>query len=255
MSNHLTTAALVTLAALLVAPSAFALDVFVNGTKVTGGIRGIALEQVNVKFDDQGNVHIDAPGYNIQVVDPGSGAPAGAPAAGAAVAGAVAGAAAGMARTPSVPPAVPSAARSGDQDDLPPPGSMNRPPAGGAPVAPVAAPPVEKYWLIITNKLPGQYKVLVQVNGKQVADIPAVSPQYIQDLTEMVTPGNNAVQLTYLPVPGAPPAAAGMDAIEVMIGRGITGADGTLTIKRVLGTHKHKSGSPSADASTLNFSR
>ena len=41
-------------------------DVYFNGAKVTKGIRSADFEKVNLKFDEHGNVHIDAPGYEIQ---------------------------------------------------------------------------------------------------------------------------------------------------------------------------------------------
>lgn len=113
-------------------------------------------------------------------------------------------------------------------------------------------PAGEQVWVVVNNKMPGHYKMLIQVNGTQVADIPAVSPQFISNVSDRLRPGVNTVQITYLPMPTAPMAPVA-DAVEVMIGRGATGADGTLTIGRVLGTHKQRSGNPSADAATLTF--
>ncbi len=231
MSIHLLAAALLSL---LFALPAQAVEVFVNGVKVTGGIRDTGFDNVNVKFDAQGNVHVDAPGYKIQV------APQPAPI------------------TPTAPPAAapPAAA---------PPAAV--PPAVRPPVAPpVVAPPVstgrtappvarpqgERTWLVVNTKMTGHFKLLVQANGVQVAEIPAASPQYIADITDKLRPGQNQVQITYLPSPNAP-AVPATEAVSVMVGRGTTGADGTLTIGRVLGTHKKETGNPSADAATIQF--
>ncbi len=51
---------------LLLTSPAWGYEVYINKVKVTGAIRDMTLEKVNVKFDAQGNLHIDAPGYEIQ---------------------------------------------------------------------------------------------------------------------------------------------------------------------------------------------
>ncbi|MCA9538145.1 MAG: hypothetical protein KC620_04620, partial [Myxococcales bacterium] len=120
-----------------------------------------------------------------------------------------------------------------------------------APVpTPVAAGP--RYWLVLTNQAPGHYKMLLTCNGAPVAEVPASSPQYIADLTDKVRPGQNNVQITYLPVPSAPPGPM-VDAVKVMVGYGRNAADGTLTIENVLGSHEQKTGRASAEAATITF--
>lgn len=58
--------ALVTLLALLVCGGyARAVEVQVNGVQVTGSLRDVTLEKVNVRFDEKGNVVIDAPMYAV----------------------------------------------------------------------------------------------------------------------------------------------------------------------------------------------
>jgi hypothetical protein len=55
--------------ALWVIPSLFAGSVYING--VRADVPPITtLEGVNVRFDEQGNVWVDAPGYRVQVVSP-----------------------------------------------------------------------------------------------------------------------------------------------------------------------------------------
>jgi len=63
-------AALVAIALQTVAGSALGAEVYINGVKVTGAIKNTELPKVQVRFDAQGNVHIAAPGYKIEVVDP-----------------------------------------------------------------------------------------------------------------------------------------------------------------------------------------
>jgi len=58
--------ALVTFLTLLVwGDHAEAVEVQVNGVKVTGSLRDVTLEKVSVRFDAQGNVVIDAPQYSV----------------------------------------------------------------------------------------------------------------------------------------------------------------------------------------------
>lgn len=219
MSIRLLAAALVSL---LFALPAGAVEVFVNGVKVTGGIRGTGFDNVNVRFDDQGNVLIEAPGYKIQVADQPTPV------------------------TPTAPPVVT------------PPAYVPAPVAPPASTARTAAPVVraqgERTWLVVNTTMTGHFKLLVQANGVQVAEVPATSPQYIADITDKLRPGANQVQITYLPSPNAP-AVPPTEAVSVMVGRGTTGADGTLTIGRVLGTHKKETGNPSADAATIQFNQ
>lgn len=57
--------------ALLIAPAAFAGSVFLNGVNIDG-VNGQSFEKVNVRIDERGDVHIDAPGYTATVITPGS---------------------------------------------------------------------------------------------------------------------------------------------------------------------------------------
>lgn len=58
------------LAIALVAVSAPAADVYVNGTNVEG-LTGQTFEKVNVRIDEKGDVYIDAPGYTVKRVTVG----------------------------------------------------------------------------------------------------------------------------------------------------------------------------------------
>ena len=51
--------------------TAFGADTIINGTVVDPrAVADVRLERVTVWFDAVGNVHIDAPGYNVEVVEP-----------------------------------------------------------------------------------------------------------------------------------------------------------------------------------------
>lgn len=60
----------------------WASDTILNGTPVDPrSLAGVTLERATVRFDAQGNIRIDAPGYKVQVVAPGTRAPVPSPGA------------------------------------------------------------------------------------------------------------------------------------------------------------------------------
>lgn len=166
---------------------AHAVDVYLNNTKVTGSVKSLAMPKVDVRFDDQGNVWVDAPGYKVEVA------------------------------TPPAPPA--------------PPGH---------------------YYLVVNVAVTGQYALEIAANGKPAASIPARSPEYLVDLTDKVQGGANTILVTFLPQADAPPVAE-TNAVDILVGRGEQGADGTLTVTKVLGTLKHKTGGHFAEAVPVQF--
>lgn len=60
----------VTLTLTLFASVALATDVYVNGTNIEG-LTNHAFQKVNVRIDEKGDVHIDAPGYQVKRVTVG----------------------------------------------------------------------------------------------------------------------------------------------------------------------------------------
>jgi len=76
MRTHFLRRFVVAAALLLVALplAASARSVYLNKVKIDGveGLKNMTFEKVNVRIDDKGDVHIDAPGYQIEVVEPGS---------------------------------------------------------------------------------------------------------------------------------------------------------------------------------------
>lgn len=218
-------------AVLFAATAANAVEVYVNGVKVSGALRGQVLDVTQVRFAENGDVYVDAPGYKIEL-DEGATAPgaAGAGLAAGAVAGAATGvaAAAGAAAGAAAPSAAPASA------------------------AEPATPPPAGFWLIVNNSKPGHYKVQVVANGKPVVDVPAERPQFVTDLSSHLKAGDNAIAINFMPAPGAP-AVAETQAVSVMVGQGKNGADGTLTIEQVLGSIKHPTGRLSAEQQVIRF--
>lgn len=164
-----------------------AAEVYLNNTKVTGSIRNLAMPKVDVRFDDAGNVYIDAPGYKVEVAP-----------------------------------------------------------------APTNPPPPGHYYLVVNVRAPGHYNIEVAANGKPVATIPAKSTEYFAELTDKLQVGPNGVLVTFLPTPEAPPVAE-MEAVDLMVVKGEQAADRTLTVTRVLGTLKRKTGQRIAEAIPITF--
>lgn len=166
---------------------ASAVDVYLNQVKVTGSVKQLTMPKVDVRFDEAGNVYIDAPGYKVEV------------------------------NTPPPPP-----------------------------------PPAGRYYLVVNVPAPGHYTIQVSANGKSVAQIPAKSPNYFVEIGPHLQAGPNGMLFTFLPTPDAPPVPE-MEAVDVLVGRGEQAPDGTLTITRVLGTLKRKTGARLAEAVPLQF--
>ncbi len=175
----------------LTASAAGAIEVYVNGVKLTGTLKNQTFKGTEVQFDANGDIRITAPGYKIELEAPGA--------------------------------------------------QQTQAPKSG-----------KQVWLVVNVAAPGHYKTAVQVNGKAVAEIPAASSQFIKEITDGTQTGANGMLFTFYPQPDAP-SGAPVDAVEILVGEGEKAADGTLTISRVLGTVKRKSGSPSAEAVPVHF--
>jgi len=117
-------------------------------------------------------------------------------------------------------------------------------PAQGAPMA------AGRYWFFLDAKQVNQYRVSLLVNGKPAADVPATSNQWVADLGPFLQPGTNQLQVTFLPQPGARGTG---EAISILVGEGVKGADGTLTISKVLQSLKVDAGKQSAEAWPMSF--
>jgi hypothetical protein len=162
--------------------AALAGHVYVNGVNVDS-LRDITFSDVTVKIDAEGNLHIDAPGYTIEVVDP-----AGAPAAPAAPA-----------------PAAP----------VPAPVSTTPAPAPApVPPAPAAGVPAGRWWLITEDNGSIGHTVHVFVNGVKVTVLQSEAEPFILDIGAWLRPGPNTVEIK------SNSANAGGGAMYVYVGEG-----------------------------------
>jgi hypothetical protein len=211
-------ATLVVAGLLLAGATARAGEVYVNGVRIYQ-LSNVRLEGCTVTFDAQGNVRVDAPGYEIRVQgQPGAPQPPATPA-----------------RAPAPPPGGPTV-------PAPPPGGPTVPapavvaPPPGLPLdggrsgvtAPAAAPASQvsnRYlattWARGAGPLPFQFDL--QVNGTPIKRFRASDVGLAIDLTPFLRPGENTVRILteYQPGTAAPTWGAG-DAfgLKVQVGRG-----------------------------------
>ena len=176
----------------LLTSAALASAVYVNGVRADV-LPEVVLERCTVRLDGQGNVFIDAPGYKVNITDPGEtsagpravslGGP-GLP--GGAVATVVGGVASGV-----------TAAS-----------------AGALPTAEAA--PRGKWWLVTEDAGSAGQSFEVRVNGYKVRTVRSGEAQLALDLGPWLRAGNNSVEV----VPGADVAGAAKGSLGVFIGTG-----------------------------------
>lgn len=147
---------------------ALAGSVYVNGVDV-GDMRNQTFEDCTVVFDSSGNLHISAPGYEIQVMD-----------------------------TPEPANTAPPAAsgfdpRVGQAPAASAPAAVSAPPAPVTAPTPGVAPGV--YWLVSDDSGSAGHAVDVYINGNLVSNVTSGQPQAILDLAPWVVPGVNRVHL------------------------------------------------------------
>lgn len=140
--------------------TALAGSVFVNGVNVDG-LRSQTFEDCVVTIDSQGNVLITAPGYQIQVADPGSAPP------------------------PTVTTPISS---------VTPP--VAQPPSPVPPPAPPSAGvPAGRWWLVSEDNGSQGHTVDVVVNGQTVKTIRSGESQIIFDIGPWLHMGSNSIRM------------------------------------------------------------
>lgn len=139
--------------------TALAGNVYLNGVHVEPSqLAGLELKKVDVRLDTQGNVYIDAPGYNVRPAE-GSTAPT---------------APAPMPAGPIVPSSAPVAPR-------------------WAPSPDTTVPP-GRWWLYVDDQGSSGHQVTVSVNGTVVKQLRS-GDQVILDVGRWLVPGANKVRI------------------------------------------------------------
>lgn len=160
-------------------PSLLAGSVYINGVRADL-LPEVTLNDATVRFDAQGNIWIDAPGYRVEVLPPTEYAGA---------------------RSPTSTAPVPTPA----------------PAATAQPVSGASAPrvPLATWWLVSEDNGSAGQALDVVVNGTLAKRVSSGEPQIILDLAPWLRPGANTVVIT--PVPNG---AQGGGALVLYAGRG-----------------------------------
>jgi hypothetical protein len=210
MRRSFLSSTLAVLAALLPA-TALAGSVFLNGVRIDS-VRGQTFEKATVRIDEQGNVHIDAPGYAVRTVSVPAPAPAPTPAP------------APVAPAPAPAPVVAPA-------PAPAPAPAVTPAPAPAPAEePVPTRITKRYWLVTEQATPGVtgYDIDLYVNSQWVRKLRNVEQQVIAELTGNLQPGKNTVTFIARKVDGASPGGARGQVFRVLIGEGDMGGSNVM---------------------------
>ena len=106
-------------------------------------------------------------------------------------------------------------------------------------------------YLVVNNKMTGQYMVKASINGTKALVVRASQKQGVINVKHLVKEGPNTVDLVYYPDPDADPSQKG-DAVDVIIGFGTDTKDG-LVFKAVYGKQSHAAGMRGAEMRSLKF--
>ena len=147
---------------MLLSSLALAGSVYVNGVNVDA-LRNQTFEDVTVFIDAQGNVRVDAPQYEIEVVDQG---PSATP----------------PTNTGTTPPVKPVAS---------PPTTTET----GAPLPGSSGVAAGSWWLVTEDNGSGGHSVSVYLNGVLARKVRSGEPQLIDDITGWLKPGSNQVRI------------------------------------------------------------
>jgi len=186
------------------AGAAFAGNVYLNGTFIDPAqVAGLEMEDVDVRIDAEGNLHITAPGYKVEVMTPATpsnygsaasgasnGVPTPAPSSppeyGAGAAGSY-GAQAGAAAPATQQYGTSSAA---SQNQL----YGTEPAAGSVPMG-VNPNGIAKasWWMVTEDNASGGHSIQVLINEKLAYSLQSGQPQQIVDISAFLRKGANTV--------------------------------------------------------------
>jgi hypothetical protein len=205
----------------LIAAPALAGSVYLNGVLVDG-LTNQKFERVqSVRFDEAGNVYIDAPAYKVEVQQSGAPAP-------------VQAAPAQMPAPQAAPLPAPVAQVPQTTVPVAPPMAAQVPIAAPAQIpVPVQVPQriLQRYWLVTQQNAPGmtQYDIDVYVNSQWVRRLGNDDEQTIAEVTHYLKPGPNKVILSaHKNVPGSRKSTSADQYFRVVIGTGNVGGDKVL---------------------------
>ncbi|QRN93778.1 hypothetical protein JRI60_32000 [Archangium violaceum] len=193
----------------LLPASALAGSVFLNGVRIDGVTNQKFEKPTSVRIDEKGDVHIEAPGYAVKLVNAPPSTPA--PAA-----------------TPAPSPAAPATAPA----PAPAPAPAIAPAATPAPASPAAPARItRRYWLATEQSVPGmtEYDIDLYINSRWVRKLRNNEDQVITEITRSLLPGKNTVLLMAHKVAGSSRRSqSAQHVFKVIIGEGNEGGGNVM---------------------------
>jgi len=253
------------LAVTLGAPAAHAAKVYLNGVEVTG-ITNQTFEGATVSIDAQGDVHIQAEGYRVQVIEPGA----------TSTTTSTSAATTGAASTAATPvysdsgqamyagpssfnrPLVATATTTTTTTSSVPANTATTTTASAVPTAPPATgttSPLTKRYFLITQGTGGSAvgeTVRVDVNGTRLREVDSGASQVIDDITDQIRLGSNSVTMTSAKKPTYVPSAAS-STFQVIIGEGHVEAGGRVVIDLPVVTYTRTAADSTGSARTFTL--
>jgi hypothetical protein len=256
-------------AVILFAAPAQAQKVYVNGVECTG-IVSARFEGATVSFDEQGNIRIDAPGYRVQVIQPGATSPTTPPA--------------GTTTTSTTTTTSGTGSGAGSQTVVysdsgramsTGPASYNAPiveqttttvvtttagSSGGTSSttrpATTSTSPLTKQYFLITQGSSGASvgeTIQVNINGRQVRTLDTASAQVIDDVSEFLNIGQNAITMLSTKKTSYVPGQA-TSTYQVIIGEGHVERGGQVVIDNPLVTYTRTAADGTANSRSYTMS-
>lgn len=182
--------------------------VFLNGVRIDGLTNQTFDKVSSVRIDEQGNIHIVAPGYTVKTMEvPALAAPA-----------------------PAAPPVAPAA---------PAPTAAPVAPAAPQTPAPTTAPTriTQRYWLVTEQSAQGktEYDIDLFINSAWVRKLRNGEGQVITELTRYLRPGKNTVRMMASKVLTGPRRSQSAEhTFQVIIGEGNEGGGRVMIDKPLI---------------------
>ena len=261
--------------AVLAAAPAQAQKVYVNGVDVTGVVN-LRFESATVTIDEQGNVRIEAPGYTVRVVEPdGSGSTAtpgrttttttttGTSTGGQTVVYSDSGRAMTTGTASYNPPIVEQTTTTVVTSTTGSSGGSTASTTGSAAAStsssgsvgtasprPAGTPAPTKQYFLITQGTGGAAvgeTVQINVNGHHVRTVDSAASQVIDDITDFVNLGENAVTMMSTKKPTFV-AGSSSSTFQVILGEGHVEAGGRVVIDDPLVTYTRTAADATANS-------
>ncbi len=193
----------------LLPASALAGSVYLNGVRIDGVTNQKFEKVASVRIDEQGNVHITAPGYAVKMVN------------------------APPAPTPAPAPVAPAPAPAPTTAQATAPAPVPAATPAPAPAQTDSAPAriTRRYWLVTEQSVPGmtEYDIDLYINSKWVRKLRNSEAQVIAEITRYLQPGKNVVlMMAHKVAAGSRRSESPQHVFKVIIGEGNEGGGNVM---------------------------